>query len=304
MPCGSSDDGVGHDDTVFGETGTVALKVVSPRGPGALWEFYVLRQLTQRIPPGMWKSCASASSAHVHANAVVLAMPCCDLGSIEGAVEAHVQGGDGGSAMDEVLALFYTLELARVLEALHRAGIAHGDVRPANVMVRDSADGVWEVWAPGREGSWANKGIKLIDFGRAIDTRAQGEQFAGTEASLDPAFQCAALSEGRPWTAWEHDLHGMAATTHHMLFGSPDMRVRHNGKLYETSSDLSALDHAELWTLLFDNMLNPDCTSMAESADTLDSFVGAIESYIEETPALCRKVKTLLMKQNIMLSAS
>ena len=304
MPCGSEDGDGTHDDTVFGETGTVALKVATG-SVRSLWEFYMLRQLPGRIPPGMWKSCASVTSAHVHGNAVVLAMPCCDLGSLEGAVEAHIEGGDGGSAMDEVLALFYTLELARVLESLHRGGIAHGDVRLANLMVRDSADGVWEVWAPGREGSWANKGIKLIDFGRAIDTRAQGEQFAGpTAADIDEPFRCAALCEGRAWAAWEHDLHGMAAATHHMLFGSPDMRVRHNGKLYESSSDLSALEHAELWTLLFDNMLNPDCTSMAESADTLDSFVGAIESYIEETPALCRKVKTLLMKQNIMLSAS
>ena len=38
-------------------------------------------------------------------------------------------------------------------------------------MLRDDSSG-WEEWAPGRPGTWQDRGLSLCDWGRAIDMRA------------------------------------------------------------------------------------------------------------------------------------
>ena len=40
--------------------------------------------------------------------------------------------------MDESLCMFYTIEMLRMLEALHAAGMVHGDFKPDNLLLRDN----------------------------------------------------------------------------------------------------------------------------------------------------------------------
>jgi len=40
--------------------------------------------------------------------------------------------------MDEVLCIFYTIEMLRMLENLHKVGLIHGDFKPDNLLVRCS----------------------------------------------------------------------------------------------------------------------------------------------------------------------
>ena len=37
--------------------------------------------------------------------------------------------------MDEVLCMYYTIEMLRMLETLHSVGIIHGDFKPDNMLV-------------------------------------------------------------------------------------------------------------------------------------------------------------------------
>jgi checkpoint serine/threonine-protein kinase len=37
----------------------------------------------------------------------------------------------------QAVAVFYTIELLRMLEVLHEAGIIHGDFKPDNLLVRN-----------------------------------------------------------------------------------------------------------------------------------------------------------------------
>lgn len=39
-------------------------------------------------------------------------------------------------AMEEVLCIYYTIELLRMLEILHSVSIIHGDFKPDNLLVR------------------------------------------------------------------------------------------------------------------------------------------------------------------------
>lgn len=38
--------------------------------------------------------------------------------------------------MDEVLCIYYTIEMLSMLETLHGSGIIHGDFKPDNLLIR------------------------------------------------------------------------------------------------------------------------------------------------------------------------
>lgn len=41
-----------------------------------------------------------------------------------------------GQLMDEVLCIYYSIEMLRMQESLHNVGIIHGDFKPDNLLVR------------------------------------------------------------------------------------------------------------------------------------------------------------------------
>lgn len=75
-----------------------------------------------------------------------------------------------GKPMDEVLVVYYTIEIMKVLESLHKAGIIHADIKPDNFLIRNDPCEQWDNWGTGAEGGWDTKGLVLIDYGRGIDT--------------------------------------------------------------------------------------------------------------------------------------
>lgn len=43
-----------------------------------------------------------------------------------------------GGSMDEVLCIYYTIEMLKMLEALHGVAMIHGDFKPDNLLIRYS----------------------------------------------------------------------------------------------------------------------------------------------------------------------
>lgn len=41
-----------------------------------------------------------------------------------------------GKSMEEVLCIYYTIEMLHMLETLHDVGIIHGDFKPDNLLIR------------------------------------------------------------------------------------------------------------------------------------------------------------------------
>ncbi|KAL1740527.1 checkpoint serine/threonine-protein kinase BUB1, partial [Schizophyllum fasciatum] len=149
-----------------------------------------------------------------------------------------------GGSLDELLVIFFTAELLRLLEGIHRAGFIHGDLKIDNVLVRmeDVPGGAskWDAaYSPAGAGGWACKGVKLADFGRAVDTRLfpRSQRFlADWEVK---GCDCPEIREGRPWT-YETDYFGLAGIAYCMLFGKYIFP-----------------EAGEMWTRLFDVLLNP-----------------------------------------------
>ena len=132
------------------------------------------------------------------------------------------------------------------------------------------------------EGGWAGKGVRIIDFGRTIDLSlfAPGQTFV-CDWETD-AFDCLEMRQGLPWT-YEPDYFGAASIAFCLLFGrfietttSQDeparVRINQNFKRYH---------QAELWTRLFDVLLNPKLVGALPITNELAEIRRELELWLE-----------------------
>lgn len=110
----------------------------------------------------------------------------------------------------------------------------------------------------------------LVDFGRSIDLNYAAlpgsdpleTQFTGSIAAED--MECGSMRDGKSWGI-DLDLFGLAASSYLLLFGS-HMEVtkdRSNGK-WRPNKSFRRYWQQELWSPLFDSLLNFDSKSTGE----------------------------------------
>lgn len=239
------------------------LEAIKMEDPPTPWEFYVMRQAKRRL--GVCRpadSIVSAYEMHVFKDECYLVEEFRDQGTLLDLVNlARAENG----VMDEQLAMFFTVELFRTVEALHAKGIIHGDLKSDNILVRFDKDNNWtsEYKRDGRDG-WASKGVALIDFGRGIDMKAfkPNVQFIADWPTTEA--DCAEMRELRPWT-YQIDYHGLAGIIHNLLFGKYISTVAERGatlgagatKTYKIKESLKRYWQVEIWQECLDLLLNP-----------------------------------------------
>ncbi|KAK8943095.1 3-phosphoinositide-dependent protein kinase 1 [Platanthera zijinensis] len=108
----------------------VALKIQRPSFP---WEFYMYRLLDERIPSEERSSFGFAHRAHIYTDSSILVINYLPHGNLQDAINSHLVAQ---KVMDEVLCVYYSIEMLRMLEALHSVGIIHGDFKPDNLLIR------------------------------------------------------------------------------------------------------------------------------------------------------------------------
>ncbi|KAI9761686.1 MAG: hypothetical protein M4579_000920 [Chaenotheca gracillima] len=210
-----------------------AIKMEHPPSP---WEFYIMTAAKQRLTTSHQRAADSivrAHEFHLFADEGYLIEEYRDQGTLLDLVNMAKSDPNPttscatsistGGLLDETLALFFTVELFRSVEALHSHGILHGDLKADNCLVRLDAVPNPETWSPtyqpdGSDG-WSSKGLALIDFGRGVDMSLFSEdvQFIADNFAAGPA-DCAEMREMRPWT-YQVDYHGLAGVIHTLLFG-------------------------------------------------------------------------------------
>ncbi|KAH1567740.1 hypothetical protein KXX25_000132 [Aspergillus fumigatus] len=260
-------------------------------GPPNAWEFYMIRIAHERISqlPELSRATDSiirAHELHVYKRETILVEDYHGQGTLLDLVnhmrnESIKANGTGEGGLDEALAMFFTVELFRTVEALHSCGILHGDIKADNCLIRfddkptapslvDLEEEITDpreiYYSPRGLCGWRNKGLSLIDFGRGIDMRAfqPSVQFIADWETGE--HECNEIREMRPWTH-QIDLYGIAGTVHVMLFGkyieSTPVRKSEGGtvsvRTYRIRESLKRYWDREIWTDVFDLLLNP-CT--------------------------------------------
>jgi serine/threonine protein kinase len=141
---------------------------------------------------------ACVLSAHVHAAPHFVVLP-----FLPGGTLAEVLKRRGSIALGT--ALWIARQTAEALEALHKAGWIHGDVKPANIVIAPSGHAT------------------LIDLGCARRTGTSGlpdeQMLAGTLPYL-----AAESFTSSAWSRPPSDVYSLGATLYEMLAGGPPYR--------------------------------------------------------------------------------
>jgi checkpoint serine/threonine-protein kinase len=237
---------------------TLALKVEKPAN---VWEAVVLDRIRTRLAPEHHPSIVKSRGLYCYQDESILLLDYYDQGTLLNAVNkaaawgiaAPAAGAAGG--LDETLAVFFTIELLRLVEALHRADFIHGDLKIDNCLIRlDETDEWTSQYEMNGENGWAGKGIHIIDLGRTIDLRAYPLGAAQTfiaDWAVD-AKDCQEMRDGRPWS-YQADYYGLASICYCMLFGkyittevAPPTPEGGDSKRYRICGSFKRVGHVEL----------------------------------------------------------
>ena len=203
----------------------LAIKCEDPPTP---WEFYIMSTLHTRlssspnpnlsIHPSTLPSLCSPTALHLFHDECYLLETYLDQGTLLDLI--NLTKSDPQPTLDEPIAMFFTIELLRSVEALHSAGILHGDLKADNCLVRlpPSTSTAEAHYRADGSGGWAEKGLTLIDFGRGIDMRAFQPKVQFLADWKTGKQDCVEMRECRPWT-WQVDYWGVAGVVHSLLFG-------------------------------------------------------------------------------------
>ena len=240
-----------------------AIKV--EKSPPRKWEFYLMRQAKRRV--GVSRAASSMIDAlglHMFRDESFLILEYREQGTILDLVNAAKNiplGESSTGVMDEVLAMFFTVELLRTVETLHSKQILHGDLKADNCLVRfDVGDLTVPYRKDGTEG-WSTKGIALIDFGRGIDLKLFPEKVEFICEWDTDEQDCPEMRDARPWS-YQVDYWGLAGIIHSMLWGKyittrEEVMGVGNRKRYVLREGLKRYWQQDLWRELLEVLMNP-----------------------------------------------
>lgn len=251
------------DDAVMSEGSyTLAIKVERPAN---IWEAVVLDRLRQRLPAVHRSSIVKSRGLYCYKDESLLMLDYYNQGTLLDAVNkaqawgiaSSTAGQPGG--LDETLAIFFTIELLRLLEALHGAGFIHGDLKIDNCLVRlEEADKWTSQYDMNGDFGWREKGVHIIDFGRCIDLHAYPAGTSQTFMADWPVDEkdCQEMRDGSSWS-YQTDYYGLAGICYCMLFGkyistelSPDQPTAGNCKRYQVIGSFKRVSSASCQSLV------------------------------------------------------
>jgi len=295
------------------DTGRYPFEAVKvENGPSSAWEFYMIRTAHERLRNSTGHSRATdsivrAHELHVHQRESFLIEDYRGQGTLLDLVNilrndpiSSAHNSEGG--LEESLAMFFSVELFRTIEALHANGILHGDIKADNCLVRldeedpptkalslldlgtdepteDSRDSIH--YSPSGVFGWRRKGLALIDFGRGVDMNAFAPNVQFIADWETGTHECNEIREMRPWTH-QIDLYGIAGVIHILLFGkyieSSAIRTSSGTSTrYWIRESLKRYWDRELWADVFDLLLNPGAekwVSLERDAAGAENFNG------------------------------
>ena len=130
---------------------------------------------------------------------------------VDGRSLHDIQVAEGRLAPDRLIGLFR--QVCKGLDAAHKAGLVHRDMKPENIMVADIA---------GRRDT-----VKLVDFGIATILGERSSRNAGTPYYMPPEGLMHGTIDGR------YDIYSVGCVMYEMLTGKPPYVSRDLDKVLE-----------------------------------------------------------------------
>ena len=221
--------------------------------------------------------------------------------------------------------MFFTVELLRTVESLHRVGILHGDLKGDNCLLRlpynySNAKPALDLGPYAADGSngWAGVGIKLIDFGRGIDMTDFPARVGFIADWTAGATDAPEIREARPWV-WQLDLWGAAGVLHSLLWGRyiDTVQINHPGgvaavggkKKYKLKEGFKRYWQGEIWAEVFEVLLNPRVPASTATDDVqhLLAEMARVRALLElflETEAERKGLRALMRRVDALVCSS
>ncbi|CCF60444.1 hypothetical protein KAFR_0K00880 [Kazachstania africana CBS 2517] len=267
----------GYATVYLAESSTGDLKALKVEKPANVWEYYILKQIQNRLQgSNILNSVIDASSLHCFLDESYLVLNYANQGTVLDLINITKDKND---SVDEILCMFLTVEIMKIVETLHEIGIIHGDLKPENCMIRfESYKNLGKYNAQGANG-WNKKGVYLIDFGRSFDLTLFEPGIKFKADWKTDQQDCYEMRMGKPWS-YEADYYGLASIIHSMLFGKLIETIDSpNGKV-KLKNNLKRYWQKDLWQTVFDTLLNSNNFSKLPITSTLKSVRNNIESFL------------------------
>lgn len=272
------------------------LEAVKTEDPPSAWEFYILRLVCHRLGhmSRTMQSIILAHECHVFQDECYLVLEYRSQGTLLDLVntikeENRKAGRPADAGLDEVLAMFLSVELLRTMEACHAVGVIHGDLKADNCLARFDYGDLTEPYQRDGTFGWENKGLTFIDFGRGIDFKAFKPEVQFIADWPSSPQDCAEIREARPWT-WQIDYFGAAGVIHSLLFGKYIETVAVGGgagpgqkKEWKLKDGFKRYWQQDIWGNAFTLLLNPGLAGEAMPCiESLKRVRGEMEAWLEE----------------------
>ncbi|CAB4255288.1 similar to Saccharomyces cerevisiae YJL013C MAD3 Subunit of the spindle- assembly checkpoint complex, which delays anaphase onset in cells with defects in mitotic spindle assembly [Maudiozyma barnettii] len=284
----------GYAIVYLAESSTGNLKALKIERPASVWEYYIMKQIETRLSgQQILKSIIHVDSLHYFLDESYLVLNYANQGTVLDLINSV---DNDTKTVDELLCMFLTIELMKVIECIHDIGIIHGDLKPDNCMIRfepiltNLNDNEQERQSSrlghynrhSRDG-WNHKGIYLIDFGRSFDMSLfpQGTTFK-SDWKTDQQ-DCSQMRLGKEWT-FEADYYGLAGIIHSLLFGQFIDTIRLPNNKYKLRKPFKRYWHTEIWEDIFNLLLNSGDNNYGELPVTskLRTLRQSLENILEQ----------------------
>ncbi|KAK4311893.1 hypothetical protein Pmani_016640 [Petrolisthes manimaculis] len=262
-----------EDDDDDDKEKQIILKVQSPVCP---WEFYICHELRKRLKTRVKSSAILDSVMRINrgyfsSNQSILINEYHKYGTVLDAINAY---RTNGQSISEAIAMYWMVEILTIIEAIHKCGIIHADIKPDNFLVKDIPSVASDARTPVEMFGNCPCSLKLIDFGRSIDMEKFPPETTFTEEVTTDKFTCCEMREGKEWT-YQTDLFGAAAIAHLLIFGSyMEVKKSANGKWELSGVSIRRYWQKNLWQEAFSTLLNvPSCSDMPDLTQLREKFM-------------------------------
>lgn len=200
------------------------------------------------------------------------------------------------NCLNEALAIFFLVEIMRVVDDVQSVGVIHNNIKPENVLLRlaEIPSLNWDSsFRIDRSGGWSKKGIVLCDWKRSIDLSlfVKGKRFIfGNDYNnnnlINDHTLCIEMRKKLP-IRYEQDWYGIANIAHVLLFGKSisvkesetkkPIEVNICGKVetipyLELKEDLKSNWNIQMWQEFFNILMNVGYLYQTDPSTDNDSY--------------------------------